>query len=241
MKVHGAFKMQILLVDADPQLCATLVGAMEQVGYSVDCVQDGLLGLDRAETLRYDLILLDVLLPGLDGFSLCRRLRQLSTVPVIFVSARDDASDRIAGLTLGADDYVGKPFSLGELIARVEAVLRRHRLAPPGPLPEVLAAGDLRLDMGSHRVFRGNTEITLAPKDIEMLACLLRSDGQVLSRQTLQKVVWGDEVPVAARTVDVHIRWLRAKIEPDPARPRYIETVPGIGYRINKKPTDPRA
>ncbi len=228
--------MQLLLVDADAQLCTTVTEALNQVGYGVDAAHDGLTGLNRAETLPYDLIVLEVLLPGLDGFSLCRRLRQRSTVPLIFVSARDDVSDRIAGLNLGADDYIGKPFSLGELIARVEAVLRRHRLVLPGPVREVLTVGDLRLDMGSRRVFRGATELALTTKDIELLACLIRSDGQVLSRQTLQTAIWGNTASVGSRTVDVHICWLREKVEPDPGRPRYIETVPGVGYRINKKP-----
>lgn len=233
--------MQFLLVDPDPQMCTTLTDALNQVGYRVDSAQDGLAGLIRAETMRYDLILSDVMLPGLDGFSLCRRLRQRSSVPLIFVSARDEASDRIAGLNLGADDYVGKPFSLGELIARMEAVLRRCRIVGGAPLSEVLTVGDLRLDVGSRRAFRGATELNLTPKDIEILAWLMRSEGQVLSRQTLQTAIWGDETSVAARTVDVHIRWLRQKVEPDPARPRYIETVPGIGYRINNRPTESRA
>jgi Response regulators consisting of a CheY-like receiver domain and a winged-helix DNA-binding domain len=171
------------------------------------------------------------MLPRLDGFSVCRILRQESEVPILILTARQDEIDRIAGLELGADDYVAKPFSLGELLARVRAIMRRsdRRISAPR---EVLDAGAIRLDTGSRRAWRDNVELNLSQKEFDLLACLMRNRGIALSRDVLLERVWGYDFLGDSRTVDVHIRWLREKVEPDPGKPTYIQTVRGIGYRF---------
>jgi DNA-binding response OmpR family regulator len=160
-------------------------------------------------------------------------LRQESDMPILMLTARQDEVDRIAGLELGADDYVIKPFSLGELLARVRAILRRSDRQPAGVEREVLAADQLKVDTGSRRVFRAGEEIALAQKEFDLLVCLMRNRGMALSRDLLLERVWGYDFPGDSRTVDVHVRWLREKIELDPSKPHYIQTVRGIGYRFN--------
>jgi DNA-binding response OmpR family regulator len=172
------------------------------------------------------------MLPRLDGFSICRILRQESDIPIIMLTARQDEVDRIAGLELGADDYISKPFSLGEFLARVRAIMRRAERQPRGLNREVLEAGALRVDTSSRRAWRSSTELSLPQKEFDLLTCLIRNRGIALSRDLLLERVWGLDFLGDSRTVDVHIRWLREKIEPDPARPRYILTVRGVGYRF---------
>jgi DNA-binding response OmpR family regulator len=171
------------------------------------------------------------MLPRLDGFSVCRILRQESDVPILMLTARQDEVDRIAGLELGADDYVSKPFSLGELLARVRAIMRRTDRQPTGSR-EVLDAGALRVDTGSRRAWRDSAELSLSQKEFDLLTCLIRNRGMALSRDVLLERVWGYDFLGDSRTVDVHIRWLREKVEPDPGRPIYIQTVRGVGYRF---------
>jgi DNA-binding response OmpR family regulator len=172
------------------------------------------------------------MLPRLDGFSVCRILRQESDVPIIMLTARQDEVDRIAGLELGADDYISKPFSLGEFLARVRAIMRRSERQPRLVGREVLEAGALKVDTSSRRAWRDGGELTLPQKEFDLLTCLIRNRGIALSRDLLLERVWGLDFIGDSRTVDVHIRWLREKIEPDPARPRYIQTVRGVGYRF---------
>jgi DNA-binding response OmpR family regulator len=221
----------ILLVEDDPILSETLRYNLEREGYAVINAPDGVVGLERARRDQPDMVILDVMLPRLDGFSVCRILRQESEVPILILTARQDEIDRIAGLELGADDYVAKPFSLGELLARVRAIMRRsdRRI---NTLREVFDAGTIRLDTGSRRAWRNDVELNLSQKEFDLLACLMRNRGIALSRDVLLERVWGYDFLGDSRTVDVHIRWLREKVEPDPGKPTYIQTVRGIGYRF---------
>jgi DNA-binding response OmpR family regulator len=238
----------ILLIEDDATLAETLRYNLEREGYSVLSAADGIQGLELARRECPDLLILDVMLPRLDGFSVCRILRQESDIPVVMLTARQDEVDRIAGLELGADDYVSKPFSLGELLARVRAILRRtERRAPMQPTNrEMLEAGEIRIDAKSRRAWRSNDELNLPQKEFDLLTCLLRNRGIALSRDLLLERVWGFDFLGDSRTVDVHIRWLREKIETDPAHPRYIQTVRGVGYRFEAPvydlaPTEPLA
>ncbi|ABX03452.1 MAG TPA: DNA-binding response regulator [Herpetosiphon sp.] len=223
----------ILLVEDEALLADTLRYNLEREGYTVLSASDGVTGLDLARAEQPDLLILDVMLPKLDGFSVCRILRRETNIPIMMLTARQDEVDRIAGLELGADDYVIKPFSLGELLARVRAILRRTDRQPTGVERELLTAANLKVDTGSRRVFRDNNEITLAQKEFDLLVCLMRNRGMALSRDLLLERVWGYDFPGDSRTVDVHVRWLREKVEVDPSNPIYIQTVRGIGYRFN--------
>ena len=221
----------LLLVEDDTTLAETLRYNLEREGYAVLHANDGVTALEYARRDQPDLVLLDIMLPRLDGFSVCRILRKESDVPIIMLTARQDEVDRIAGLELGADDYIGKPFSLGELLARVRAILRRTDRKPIGDR-EVLDAGAIKIDTGSRRVWRGSGELTLSQKEFDLLTCLVRNRGMALSRDVLLERVWGYDFLGDSRTVDVHIRWLREKVEPEPGRPIYIQTVRGVGYRF---------
>ncbi len=225
----------ILLVEDEATLAEALRYNFEREGHTVIVASDGVQGLERARKDQPDLVVLDIMLPRLDGFSVCRILRQESDTPIIMLTARQDEVDRIAGLELGADDYVGKPFSLGELLARVRAILRRTDRQPAGSR-EVLDAGALRVDTGSRRAWREGAEITLSQKEFDLLTCLIRNRGLALSRDVLLERVWGYDFLGDSRTVDVHIRWLREKVEQDPGRPVYIQTVRGVGYRFEVPP-----
>jgi DNA-binding response OmpR family regulator len=225
----------ILLVEDEPTLSETLRYNLEREGYGVLVAADGVHGLELARREQPDLLILDIMLPRLDGFSVCRILRQESDIPILMLTARQDEVDRIAGLELGADDYVAKPFSLGELLARVRAVMRRSERQPAASR-EVLDAGGLRVDTGSHRAWREGVELTLSQKEFDLLTCLIRNRGMALSRDVLLERVWGYDFLGDSRTVDVHIRWLREKVESDPGRPMYIQTVRGVGYRFEIPP-----
>lgn len=221
----------ILLVEDELTLAETLRYNLEREGYSVLMAADGIQGLELARRNQPDLIVLDIMLPRLDGFSVCRILRQESDVPIIMLTARQDEVDRIAGLELGADDYISKPFSLGEFLARVRAIMRRTERQPRSGR-EILEAGALKVDTSSRRAWREGAELTLPQKEFDLLTCLIRNRGIALSRDLLLERVWGLDFIGDSRTVDVHVRWLREKIEPDPSRPRYIQTVRGVGYRF---------
>ena len=225
----------ILLIEDDPTINDTLRYNFEREGYGTLAAEDGVVGLELARSARPDLIILDVVLPRLDGFSLCRTLREESDVPIILLTGRQDEIDRIAGLELGADDYLTKPFSFGELLARVRAILRRvdRQLLTNR---EILQVDALRIDTGSRRVWRGDEEISLAQKEYDLLLCLVRNRGIALSRELLLERVWGYDFSGDSRTVDVHIRWLRQKIELDPARPVLLRTLRGVGYRFESEP-----
>ncbi|GAC1541498.1 MAG: response regulator transcription factor [Herpetosiphon sp.] len=223
----------ILLVEDETVLAETLQYNLEREGFSVVTAQNGVEGFELARSLRPDLLVLDVMLPGLDGFSLCRMIRKESDVPILMLTARQDEVDRIAGLELGADDYVVKPFSLGELIARVRALLRRGQRPQGTAGRTVLQSGEITLNQGARRVWRAGTEIQFTAKEFDLLEYLMRNLGIVLSRDLLLERVWGDDFRGDPRTVDVHIRWLREKLEDDAGKPQLIQTVRGIGYRFD--------
>jgi DNA-binding response OmpR family regulator len=230
---------KILVVEDEPTLQETLAYNLSREGYSVDTASDGQVALEIARRVRPDLILLDVMLPVLDGFEVCRILRQEMNVPILMLTARDDEIDRVIGLEIGADDYVTKPFSMRELLARVKAQLRRSRLdrqeaeAQSKPMPkEILRFDNLVLDLSRREVLLNDHPLMLKPKEFDLLLFLARYQGQALSRELILERVWGWEYTVNSRTVDVHVSWLREKIEADPAHPTRIVTVRGSGYRF---------
>lgn len=222
----------ILLVEDDATLADTLRYNLERESYTVISASDGMTALELARSGDPDIVVLDVMLPRLDGFSVCRILRKESSVPVIMLTARQDEVDRIAGLELGADDYLTKPFSVGELLARIRAILRRADRTT-GLERDIVTIGAIKLDTGSRRIWRDDSEVQLSQKEFDLLACLMRNRGLALSRDVLLERVWGFDYVGDGRTVDVHIRWLREKIEADPSTPEYVQTVRGIGYRFD--------
>jgi len=227
---------KILIVDDEPTLLDTLRYNLVREGYEVITAADGEKALERARESDPDLIVLDIMLPKMDGFAVCRQLRRETNAPILMLTARDEEVDKVVGLELGADDYVTKPFGLRELIARLRALLRRARPAEEEAAEErakpALRFGDLEIDEGARRVrLRGN-EVALKPKEFDLLVFLSRHRGQALSRDTLLERVWGYEFFGDTRTVDVHVRWLREKIEEDPSQPRRIQTVRGLGYKF---------
>ncbi|MDQ4078810.1 MAG: response regulator transcription factor [Chloroflexota bacterium] len=222
--------LTILLVEDDDILREALAYSLAREGYGVREVGDGEAALQEARGDPPDLIVLDVMLPVLDGLSVCRILRAESSVPIILLTARTGEVDKIIGLESGADDYITKPFSTGELIARIRAVMRR---VTPSQDSFLLEQGPLRLDVERRRAWRNEAELTLSPKEFDLLAELMRHPGSALSRDLLLERVWGYDYIGDSRTVDVHIRWLREKIEEDPSQPELIETVRGVGYRLD--------
>ena len=221
---------RILIVEDEATLRDTLAYNLTKEGYEVSKSGDGAKALELAREEKFDLIVLDIMLPGLDGLSFCRILRKEQATPIIMLTARGGEVDRIIGLESGADDYIVKPFSLGEFLARVRAVLRR---APSAALrSDRLESGDLSLDLAARRVSLAGREVKLSHKEFDLLAALVRNKGAVLSRDLLLEQVWGFDHIGDDRTVDVHVRWLREKIETDPSEPQRIVTVRGVGYRF---------
>ncbi len=235
---------KILIVEDEAVLLETLRYNLARQGYDVATAADGRLALEVARREDPDLILLDVMLPGLDGLEVCRILRQEMSVPILMLTARTEEVDRVVGLEVGADDYISKPFSMRELLARVKAALRRVRLtreetsaagqeAGAGlPAPVVLSFDDLNIDTGRGEVLLAGRALALKPKEYELLLFLARHRGMVLSRDLILQRVWGWDFVGGSRTVDVHVRWLREKIEDNPAGPTRIVTVRGMGYRF---------
>jgi|YNPNPStandDraft_1061719.scaffolds.fasta_scaffold09992_3 DNA-binding response OmpR family regulator len=242
-----AGKPKILVVEDEPVLLETLEYNLTRQGYAVLTAGDGYKALQIARTEQPDMIILDIMLPGLDGIEVCRILRQEMSVPVLMLTARTDEVDKIVGLEVGADDYMTKPFSMRELLARVKALLRRVRLireemaskgvetfapSPSTPTTQMLIFDDLSIDLSRREVLRGQLPLRLKPKEFELLVFLARHRGIVLSRDLILERVWGWDYTGGTRTVDVHVRWLREKIEKDPAHPERIVTVRGVGYRF---------
>ncbi len=232
---------KILVVEDELTLQETLAYNLKRQGYEVATAGDGLLALETARQIHPDLVILDIMLPGMDGFEVCRVLRQEMTTPVLMLTARDDEIDRVVGLEVGADDYMVKPFSMRELLARVKAMLRRVRLmreefsaaASEGSVPaQLLTFGNLVIDLTRREVRLDQQVIALKPKEYELLLFLAQHRGQVLSREFILERLWGWDYIGDSRTVDVHVRWLREKIEPRPAQPVRIVTVRGAGYRF---------
>jgi len=224
---------RVLIVEDDTTLLRGLKDNFELHGYAVTTASDGEAGLEAALSSPPDVILLDIMLPGLDGFELCREVRAAELeMPIIMLTARGQEEDIVRGLNLGADDYVTKPFSIRELLARVRAFLRRRRAA----VAEVLEFGEIRLDSRAHRLFRNGDEVTLTPKEFRLLEFLAGRPGRALTRDEIMRNVWGGQVVVTERSVDRCVTTLRAKIEPDPHRPVYIQTIRDVGYRFEPPP-----
>ncbi|MDR6974100.1 DNA-binding response OmpR family regulator [Streptomyces sp. 3330] len=219
---------RVLVVDDDPTVSEVVAGYLDRAGYVVDRADDGPTALTRAAEHWPDLVVLDLMLPGMDGLEVCRRMRGHGPVPVIMLTARGDEDDRILGLEVGADDYVTKPFSPRELVLRVESVLRRSR---PATGARVLGAAGLSLDPGARRATKDGVELALTLREFDLLAFFLRHPGRAFGREDLMHEVWGWEFGDLS-TVTVHVRRLRGKVEDDPARPRLIRTVWGVGYRF---------
>jgi DNA-binding response OmpR family regulator len=229
---------KILVVEDEPSLLETLVYNLVREGYEVQSAQDGQEAINKALSSHPDLIVLDLMLPLIDGFEVCRVLRQEMNTPILMLTARDDEIDRIIGLEIGADDYLIKPFSMRELIARVKALLRRVRLDRAdidleGSTPsKLLTFGDLVIDNERHEARLSGKPLNLKPKEYDLLRFLANHRGHVLSRELILERVWGWDFGGGSRTVDVHIRWLREKIESKPAKPVRIVTVRSAGYRF---------
>ena len=224
---------KIVVVEDDAVLAETLADNLAQEGHKVTTISDGETAYKRIVDKPPDLIILDVMLPKLDGLSLCRMIRREPTIahiPIIMLTARSSEVDKIVGLESGADDYVVKPFGLGELLARIRAVMRRAPNRPP--TQDELVSGNLRLDLTGRHAYLDGVELRLSHKEYDLLAELMRNHGVVLSRDLLLSKVWGYDYFGDRRTVDVHIRWLRKKVEADPSNPTRIVTVRGIGYRF---------
>lgn len=232
---------RVLVVDDDPTVAEVVTGYLHRAGYAVDRAETGPGALERAAAHWPDLVVLDLMLPELDGLEVCRRLRERGPVPVIMLTALGDEGDRVLGLEVGADDYVTKPFSPRELVLRVESVLRRSRHAQdvPRPAPPLRAAG-LTVDPRARSATRGGVELSLTVREFDLLAHLLRHPARAFSREELMREVWGWDFGDLS-TVTVHVRRLRAKIEENPARPRLIQTVWGVGYRLDPGATRPGA
>jgi DNA-binding response OmpR family regulator len=231
--VKAAEKPRILLVDDERAIVDSLRYALEQEGYDVLAAGEGGEALELARSKAPDLILLDIMLPGMSGFEICRMLRQESTVPILMLTARGDEPDRVVGLDLGADDYITKPFSLREVLARVRAALRRAQAAARGAREdeELLSTGEIAMDLARHTVTVSGTPLALPPRQFDLLRAFLANPGRVLTRATLLQHVWGYDFTGDDRTVDVHVRWLRQKLQ-EAGSATTIETVRGVGYKL---------
>ena len=227
---------KILVVEDEIALSETLVYNLERQGYDVSAAMDGHEALEKARSIKPDLIVLDIMLPGLDGLEITRILRKESGIPILILTAQGDEIDRVLGLELGADDYMPKPFSMRELLARVKALLRRIQLDSEGTQTianKKIEFGNLAIDDRKHEVTLNGETLRLKPKEYDLLLYLTSNPGQVLTRNLILEQVWGWDFGGGTRTVDVHIRWLREKIEEDPTNPVRIITVHGVGYRFD--------
>ena len=226
---------RILLVDDEHSVQTLLAYPLRKAGYEVVSARDGREALDRFAEGRFDLVVLDIMLPKLDGIEVCRRLRSRSQVPIIMLTAKDDEGDKVLGLEMGADDYITKPFSVREFRSRVKAALRRSEmLRARSPSSEPIEVGDLRVDFERRAVTARGEPATLTYVEFEILTALAAAPGHVFTRESLLEQVWGDSAYRDPRTIDVHIRHLREKIERDPREPEYLFTVRGVGYRFRE-------
>lgn len=225
---------QILIVEDDADIAAIERDYLELGGYAVTIAPDGTTGLDAALHQPFDLLILDVMLPGVDGFTICRQVRAQKDIPILMVTARGEDVDKIRGLGFGADDYIDKPFSPSVLVARVKAHLAQYaRLKPCADVPKTITAGPLTADPTARRITKNGAEIPLKNKEYELLLFLMRHPEQVFSREDLYELIWGLESMGDNITVAVHINRLREKIEDDPAKPKLLQTVWGVGYRLH--------
>ena len=223
---------KILIVEDEEALSDPLAFLLGREGFQTVVVDNGLDALPTFERGGADLVLLDVMLPGMPGTEVCRKLREVSSVPIIMLTAKDSEVDKVCGLELGADDYVTKPYSARELIARIRAALRRRSAEPDMPMDAVLTGGPVRMDIDRHVVTVNGEEVPMPLKEFELLEILLRNVGRVMTRGQLIERVWGADYVGDTKTLDVHIKRLRSKIEPDSSAPRYVVTVRGLGYKF---------
>jgi len=222
---------RVLVVDDEKLIVKGIKFSLEQDDMQVDCAYDGEEALNKAKENTYDMILLDIMLPKMSGFEVCQAIREFSDMPIIMLTAKGDDMDKILGLEYGADDYITKPFNILEVKARIKAILRRSQKAEPvEKAGEVLISGDLRLDCDSRQLYILDKAVNLTAKEFDLLELLLRHPNRVYSREKLLSLVWGNEYKGDERTVDVHVRRLREKIEPNPNEPKYVHTKWGVGY-----------
>ena len=222
---------KVLVVDDEKLIVKGIRFSLEQDGMEVDCAYDGEEALQMATANHYDMILLDVMLPKMDGFEVCQHIREFSNMPIVMLTAKGDDMDKILGLEYGADDYITKPFNILEVKARIKAIMRRTSASEPAKeTASVVVSGDIRLDTDSRRIHIQDREINLTSKEFDMLLLLVNHPGKVYSRENLLNTIWGADYPGDARTVDVHVRRLREKIEPNPSEPKYVHTKWGVGY-----------
>ena len=225
--------MKVLVVDDEKMIVKGVVFGLKNDDTEVDAAYDGEEALAMIKENDYDIILLDVMLPKLDGFEVCRQVREFSQVPIIMLTAKNDDNDKIAGLNYGADDYVTKPFNINEIRARMEAILRRTETGKSRKneqKDQVLEISDMRLELNNKRLYIAGKEVNVTVKEFEVLELLAQNPGKVYSREKLLELIWGLDYPGGSRTVDVHVRRLREKIEPEPGEPKYVQTKWGVGY-----------
>jgi two-component system OmpR family response regulator len=225
---------KVLIVEDDVNLLETLKYNLLKEGYDIVTTSDGEQAIEAARREKPDLLILDIMLPKINGFEVCRILRKEMTIPILMLTAKADETDKIVGLEIGADDYMTKPFSIRELLARVHAMLRRIKMteANSSVKPISIKIGNIEIDAARHRVSLSGTALELSPKEFDLLAFLAKNKGLVFSREQLLEKVWGYDYTGDSRTVDVHIRWLRQKIETDPTHPNYFVTIRGTGYKL---------
>ena len=223
-------KKKILVVDDEKLIVKGIRFSLEQDDMEVDCAYDGEEALEYAKKCEYDLVLLDVMLPKIDGFQVCQQIREFSDMPVVMLTAKSEDMDKILGLEYGADDYITKPFNILEVKARIKAIMRRTSRKDDSHANTVIVKGNMKIDCDGRRVFIGDKEINLTAKEFDLLELLATNPNKVYSRENLLNLVWGTDYPGDARTVDVHIRRLREKIEACPSEPKYVHTKWGVGY-----------
>ena len=226
----------VLIIEDEENISEAIQYNLRQNGYQVLAAKDGLKGLGIIENQRVDLLILDIMLPGMDGLDVCKEIRKTSNMPIIMLTAKIEESNKVVGLELGADDYVTKPFSMSELLARVKSLLRRSNMNPTSRTEQsnVLESGDLVIDLNKHTVTIEKTPLDLRPKQFDLLTFFLRNKGKALSRDQILENLWGYDYIGDVRTVDVHVRWLREIIEKDSRKPKRIITVRGFGYRFDQ-------
>jgi len=224
--------MKVLIVEDEPALAESVKYSLEREGFGVEVAPDGEKGLERFRSGRPDVLVLDLMLPKLSGLDVCRMVRAESSVPILILTAKEAESDKVAGLEIGADDYVTKPFSTRELVSRVRALLRRAGMAARHETEETLRGGPVELDVARHETRVRGDDIPLPPKEFELLEAFLRRKGRLLTREFLIEEVWGADYYGDTRTLDVHVKRLRQKIEEDPGKPVHLVTIRGLGYRF---------
>ncbi|MBX3086224.1 MAG: response regulator transcription factor [Anaerolineae bacterium] len=223
----------VVLIEDDRSISGPLVRTLEGMGFSVKPAFDGVTGLDAVLTLHPDLVILDIMLPEMDGWEVCKAIRKTSVVPILMLTALNEEVDRILGLELGADDYLAKPFSTRELIAHIKALMRRIEFdSAQQNRKNVIVIDDLKIDLDRRQVLKGNRQLDLRYKEFELLSLLVSKAGDVVTRAEIFDKVWGTDWLGDMRTLEVHIRWLREKLEDDPSQPKYIQTVRSVGYRF---------